>query len=467
MIKTRFAPSPTGVLHVGGARTALFCWLFARKMQGKFVLRIEDTDLERSTPESIQAILEGMDWLGLDYDEGPFYQTERFDRYREVIGQLIEQGDAYYCDCSRERLDGLREQQMAAKQKPRYDGHCRDRGLSAGEGADRVVRFRNPQDGVVSFADHVKGRIRVSNSELDDLIIARGDGSPTYNLSVVVDDMDMEITHVLRGDDHVNNTPRQINILRALDASVPEYAHVPMILGDDGKRLSKRHGAVGVMEYRDAGYLPQAMVNYLVRLGWSHGDQEVFTRDEMVEYFELDAINRSASSFNTGKLDWLNQQYLGAAPIEDVVDRVRERLAAIGLEVDVHMDLSSLVDLYRQRSNTINQLVDSIRYCFADFDGYDEKAAGKAFKPEAAEPLRRLRDGFGQLSDWDAASIHAVIDKVTQELGVGMGKVGQPLRVAVTGGSFSPPIDQTVELLGRQRSLSRIERAIEFIEGQI
>ena len=466
MIKTRFAPSPTGVLHVGGARTALFCWLLARKMQGKFVLRIEDTDRERSTPESIQAILDGMAWLGLDYDEGPIYQTDRFDRYRQVVGQLIEQGDAYYCDCSRERLERLREQQMTAKQKPRYDGHCRERNLKPADDANRVVRFRNPQDGEVIFADHVKGEIRVSNAELDDLIIARSDGSPTYNLSVVVDDMDMDITHVLRGDDHVNNTPRQINILRALDAPIPEYAHVPMILGDDGKRLSKRHGAVGVMEYHDAGYLPEAMLNYLVRLGWSHGDQEVFTRDQMVKYFELDAINRSASSFNTSKLDWLNQQYLVSAPIEDIIELVRTRLAIVGLAVDAKIDLTTLVDLYRQRSNTINQLVDSIRYCFEDFEAYDEKAAGKAFKPETSEPLRRLRDLFEQLRDWDAASIHAVIEKVTQELGVGMGKVGQPLRVAVTGGSFSPPIDQTVELLGRERSLRRIERAIAFIEGQ-
>ncbi len=466
MIKTRFAPSPTGVLHVGGARTALFCWLFAKKTQGKFVLRIEDTDLERSTPESIQAILDGMSWLGLDYDEGPFYQTERFDRYREVVTQLVSQGDAYYCDCPRERLDQLREQQMADKQKPRYDGRCRDRGLQISDGKDLVVRFRNPQDGEVVFNDHVKGEIRVANRELDDLIIARGDGSPTYNLSVVVDDMDMQITHVLRGDDHVNNTPRQINILRALGAPIPEYAHVPMILGDDGKRLSKRHGAVGVMEYHEAGYLPEAMLNYLVRLGWSHGDQEVFTREEMIEFFELDAINKSASSFNTSKLDWLNQQYLTTAPLDRVIALVQERLQAVGLEADPNMDLTSVVDLYRQRSNTVNQLVDSIRYYFAEFEAYDPKAARKALKTDAIEPLQRLRSGLEQLPDWDKDSIHAVIEGVTQDLEVGMGKVGQPLRVAVTGGSFSPPIDQTVELLGRQRSLSRIDRAIEFIESQ-
>ena len=283
MIKTRFAPSPTGVLHLGGARTALFCWLFSRKMGGQFVLRIEDTDLERSTPESVQAIIEGMSWLGLDYDEGPYFQTKRFDRYIEGIEQLVGQGDAYYCQCSRERLDSLREQQMADKQKPRYDGCCRDLGLTPSEDKALVVRFKNPQQGEVTFSDLVKGEISFSNSELDDLIIKRSDGSPTYNLSVVVDDMDMNITHVLRGDDHVNNTPRQINILRALGAALPEFAHVPMILGDDGKRLSKRHGAVGVMQYFDTGYLPQALINYLVRLGWSHGDQELFSQQEMAK----------------------------------------------------------------------------------------------------------------------------------------------------------------------------------------
>ena len=466
MIKTRFAPSPTGVLHVGGARTALFCWLYARKMRGNFVLRIEDTDRERSTPESIQAILDGMDWLGLDYDEGPFFQTERFERYQEVIEQLLVKGHAYYCDCSRERLDHLREQQMAARQKPRYDGRCRDRGLELSQTGEQVVRFRNPSAGEVIFNDHVKGEIRFANAELDDLIIARSDGSPTYNLSVVVDDMDMEITHVLRGDDHVNNTPRQINILRALDAAVPEYAHMPMILGDDGKRLSKRHGAVGVMDYRDSGYLPAAMLNYLVRLGWSHGDQEVFTRQEMIDHFELDDINRSASSFNTGKLDWLNQQYLIAAPLEHIIEQVQKILMEEGVEVDCQLDITGLVSLYRQRVNTIRELADSIRYCFADFETYDEKAAAKVLKSGAREPLSRLRELLEQLPDWKASSIHAAIEQVTRELEVGMGKVGQPLRVAVTGGSFSPPIDQTVELVGRPRSLRRIQRAIDFIKNQ-
>ena len=463
MIKTRFAPSPTGVLHVGGARTALFCWLLARKVSGKFVLRIEDTDLERSTPESVQAILDGMAWLGLDCDEGPFYQTRRFDRYREVVEQLISQGDAYYCQCSRERLDALREKQMAERQKPRYDGCCRGLGLRPSADSPMVVRFCNPQQGVVSFHDHVKGEITVDNRELDDLIIARGDGSPTYNLSVVVDDMDMEITHVLRGDDHVNNTPRQINILRALRAPVPEYAHVPMILGDDGKRLSKRHGAVGVMEYREAGYLPQAMLNYLVRLGWSYGDQEIFSREEMVEHFALESLNRSASSFNTEKLNWVNQHYLMHEPLADIVELVRQRLERLQIEYHSDFDLDAVVDLYRQRAVTINALVDAIEYFFRDFDDYDSRAAAKVLKPAAREPLEHARERLAALESWNAAAIHAAIEQLTGELGVGMGKIGQPLRVAVTGGSFSPPIDQTLELLGRQTSLARVDRAIEFV----
>ena len=434
-------------------------------MGGKFVLRIEDTDLERSTPESVQAILDGMEWLGLEYDEGPFFQTKRFDRYVEVIQQLVEQGDAYYCECSRERLDALRARQMAAKQKPRYDGCCRELGLQPGAGRSLVVRFKNPIKGTVSFVDHVKGEVSVNNAELDDLIIARSDGSPTYNLSVVVDDMDMEITHVLRGDDHVNNTPRQINILSSLGAGIPEYAHVPMILGDDGKRLSKRHGAVGVMEYFKSGYLPEAMLNYLVRLGWSHGDQEIFSRQEMIENFSLDALNKSASSFNTEKLNWVNQQYLVSVALEKIVDLVKSRLDRLEIAYERSLDFSAIVDLYRQRASTINELVDSILYCFQDFADYDEKAAKRALKQEALEPLRQLHLQLSALETWDAQSIHTVIEAITEALGVGMGKVGQPLRVAVTGGSFSPPIDQTVELLGKERSIDRIQRAIDYISA--
>jgi len=435
-------------------------------MDGEFVLRIEDTDRERSTEESVQAILDGMQWLNLDYDEGPYYQTQRFDRYATAIQQLIDQGDAYYCSCTKQRLETLREAQMSAKQKPRYDGNCRELGLKPDAGSDLVVRFKNPQQGAVSFADHVKGTVSVNNSELDDLIIARSDGTPTYNLTVVVDDMEMKITHVVRGDDHVNNTPRQINILKALGAECPEYAHLPMILGDDGKRLSKRHGAVGIMQYYDDGYLPEAMLNYLVRLGWSHGDQEIFDTAEMIEHFSLDNINKSASSFNTEKLNWINQQYLNAAPIEQIVGLVKQRLDKIGTVYELETNIDSIVELYRQRVSTINQLVDSILYCFEDFEDYDAKAAKKALRPVALEPLQCLQNELSQLNEWKSPAIHQIIESIIEQLGLNMAKVGQPLRVAVTGGSFSPPIDNTVEIIGKAKTLTRIARAISYISDK-
>jgi len=466
MIKTRFAPSPTGYLHVGGARTALFSWLFSKKMGGAFVLRIEDTDRERSTEESVQAILDGMQWLKLDYDEGPYYQTQRFDRYTSAIQQLIDQGDAYYCSCTKQRLELLRESQMSTKQKPRYDGNCRALGLKPVAGSELVVRFKNPQHGEVIFSDHVKGRVSVNNNELDDLIIARSDGTPTYNLTVVVDDMEMQITHVVRGDDHVNNTPRQINILKALGAECPEYAHLPMILGDDGKRLSKRQGAVGIMQYYEDGYLPEAMLNYLVRLGWSHGDQEIFDTAEMIEHFSLDNINKSAASFNTAKLNWINQQYMIAAPIDQIVDLVKQRLDKIGTVYELETDIDSIVELYRQRVSTINQLSDSILYCFEDFGEYDEKAAKKALRPVALEPLQCLQNEFSQLNEWKSPAIHQIIESIIERLGLNMAKVGQPLRVAVTGGSFSPPIDNTVEIIGKAKTLTRIARAISYISDK-
>lgn len=467
MIRTRFAPSPTGYLHIGGARTALFCWLFSKKMGGEFILRIEDTDRERSTETSVQAILDAMEWLQLDYDEGPFYQTDRFDRYKEVIQQLITNNQAYYCSCSKQRLEKLREQQMANKEKPRYDGCCRHKGLSGEESDDLVVRFSNPQQGEVYFRDLVKGGIRVSNSELDDLIIQRSDGTPTYNLTVVVDDMDMAITHVVRGDDHVNNTPRQINIFEALNARVPEYAHVPMILGEDGRRLSKRHGAVSVMQYYEEGFLPDALLNYLVRLGWSHGDQEIFTRDELKQLFSLDAINRAPSAFNPEKLLWLNQHYLKHSDLNEIIDLVRQRLLKTGVTFDESLDISIIVELYRERVKTINELAHSITYFFQDFDEFDPKAARKTLKNTALEPLHMLQQHFAQLDDWDSEDIHQCIATITETLQVNMGKVGQPLRVAVTGGSFSPPIDQTVAMIGKQNTMNRIQRAIDYINQNI
>lgn len=464
MIRTRFAPSPTGYLHIGGARTALFCWLFSKKMGGDFILRIEDTDRERSTEESVQAILQAMDWLELDYDEGPFYQTDRFDRYFEVIGQLLDTGHAYYCSCTKDRLEQLRNTQMENKQKPRYDGCCRDKNLQPGNDLNLVVRFRNPQQGEVVFNDLVKGSITVSNSELDDLIIARTDGTPTYNLTVVVDDWDMNITHVVRGDDHVNNTPRQINIFQALDASIPEYAHVPMILGGDGKRLSKRHGAVSVMQYLEDGFLPEALLNYLVRLGWSHGDQEIFSVAEMQELFALKDINRAPSAFNMDKLLWLNQHYLKTTELSRVVELVKQRLEKDGVALKADVDLSPIVDLYRERVKTINELAQSILYFFQEFEAYDEKAAKKVFKEAALEPLQALHAELTTLQSWDTEGIHSIIQRVTEELQLNMGKVGQPLRVAVTGGAFSPAIDLTLQMIGRETSLIRIQRAIDLIK---
>jgi len=466
MIKTRFAPSPTGFLHVGGARTALFSYLYARQKEGQFVLRIEDTDLERSTQESVDAILDGMKWLGLEHDEGPIYQTQRFDRYEEIIQQLLNDGNAYRCTCSKEHLEALREQQMADKQKPRYDGCCRSLNLDADIG-EHVVRFKNPAEGMVSFTDLVKGKITFSNDELDDLIIARSNGTPTYNLTVVVDDMDMEITHVVRGDDHVNNTPRQINILKALGAPTPEYAHVPMILGDDGKRLSKRHGAVGVMQYAEDGYLPEALINYLVRLGWSHGDQEIFDIEELKTIFALDDINKAASSFNTDKLNWLNQHYLKEAELPRIIGLVTHRLALLGVDDVSQTDMSAIVDLYRERCKTINELAESILYYFHDFDEYDAKAAKKVLRGVAAEPLQAMLDALTGLSEWTTENIQQCIDETVVSLDVNMGKVGQPLRVAVTGGSFSPPINQTLHNVGQDKTIKRIQKALLYIQNRV
>jgi len=463
-IKTRFAPSPTGYLHVGGARTALFSWLYAKKNKGTFVLRIEDTDLERSTQASVDAIFAGMAWLGLDHDEGPYYQTQRFDRYKEIIQQLLDQGDAYYCYCSKDELETLREQQMANKEKPRYNGKCRDH-AEVREGVNPVIRFRNPVEGVVEINDVVKGKIIVANKELDDLIIARSDGTPTYNLTVVVDDMDMGITHVVRGDDHVNNTPRQINILRALGAELPCYAHVPMILGDDGARLSKRHGAVSVMQYRDEGYLPEALLNYLVRLGWSHGDQEIFSREEMIALFDLGQVNVSASTFNTEKLLWLNHQYMMTAEPELVAGHLEWHMQQRG--IDAAEEGPALVDLVkaqRERSKTLVEMANSSVYFYKDFTEYDAKAAKKNFKQGTDEVLQVLLDAFTRTTEWQGEALHALVLQIAEQLELKLGKVAQPLRVAVCGTGMSPSIDVTLSLLGREKTLQRIEKAITYIK---
>jgi len=374
-IRTRFAPSPTGYLHVGGVRTALFSWLYARKHHGQFILRIEDTDRERSTQESVDAILEGMTWLGLHWDEGPFYQTQRFDRYREIIAQLLAEGKAYRCYCSKERLENLRNEQVARKEKPRYDGHCRH--LTQVSTGDYVVRFKNPETGEVVVGDLIKGAVIFQNRELDDLIIARTDGTPTYNFTVVVDDWDMRITHVIRGDDHLNNTPRQMNILAALGAELPQYAHLPMILGHDGQRLSKRHGAVSVTSYQEAGYLPEALLNYLVRLGWAHGDQEIFSIDEMINLFEIQQVNRAAAIFNPDKLLWLNQHYIKTGSPAKLATLLQSQLTRLSMDITQGPALTEVVTAQQERAKTLREMAENSRFFFTDTIEWDEKAVKK------------------------------------------------------------------------------------------
>ncbi|MEZ5540776.1 MAG: glutamate--tRNA ligase [Pseudomonadota bacterium] len=460
-VKTRFAPSPTGYLHVGGARTALFSWLYARRHGGRFVLRIEDTDLERSTEDSINAILEGMTWLGLDYDEGPFYQTHRFERYNEIIDDLLNRGLAYRCDCSRERLEALRESQMQRKFKPRYDGHCRSKSVAPDQ--PHVVRFRNPAEGGVVVDDQVRGRVVFDNSELDDLIIRRTDGSPTYNLTVVVDDMDMEITHVIRGDDHLNNTPRQINILRALGAQQPVYAHVPMILGDDGARLSKRHGAVSVMEYRNQGILPEALLNYLVRLGWSHGDREIFTIEEMIELFDINAVNKAASAFNTEKLLWLNQCYIKGSEPARIARVLSPHMGQRGIDPACGPDLVAVAEVQRERAKTLVEMAEISEFFYRDFEAYEDDAARKFLTAASAVPLAKLREALAALAPWEPDALHQVVKDVAAQLDLKLGKVAQPLRVAVVGRAASPGIDVTLHLVGREACLRRIDRALNYI----
>jgi len=464
-VRTRFAPSPTGYLHIGGARTALFSWLYARKHGGRFVLRIEDTDLERSTAESVNAILEGMTWLGLEYDEGPFYQTERFDRYKAAIQQLLDQGDAYYCYCSKDELDAMREAQMANKQKPRYNGKCRDC-ASPREGVTPVTRFRNPAEGEVVIDDLVKGKVVIKNSELDDLVIARSDGSPTYNLTVVVDDADMKMDYVIRGDDHLNNTPRQINIMKALGIEPPRYAHLPMILGGDGKRLSKRHGAVSVMSYRDEGYMPEALLNYLVRLGWSHGDQEVFSLDEMIHLFSLEGCNKAASTFNPEKLLWLNHQYIMNSDPAHVGHHLSYHLGNIDIDPTTGPDIIEVIKAQREKAKTLLDLAKVCAFYYCDPTEYNAKSAKKAFAGDAANVLAQLHDVMDAMDDWSREAIHATLETVVNKLDVGFGKVGMPARLAVTGGAPSPDLDLVLYLLGKEACLRRFKKAIEFIHSK-
>ncbi len=457
---TRFPPSPTGELHIGGARTALFNWLYARKTGGRMVLRIEDTDRARSTRKATDTILESMKWMGLTWDQGVYYQTERLDRYRDIIRKLLDQGKAYHCSCSQERLDQLREAQRDRGEKPMYDGRCRDRQLQPEACESTVVRFRNPLQGSVVFNDVVRGRVEFANNELDDLIIARSDGMPTYNLTVVVDDMDMGVTHVIRGADHINNTPRQINILEALAASPPVYAHVPLILAEDGQRLSKRHGAVSVLEYRDMGILPSALLNYLVRLGWSHGDQEIFDVDEMIELFDIDKINKAPATFDWNKLLWMNQQYIQAMDPDLLAREISKRLNQRGIGLSDGPRMSEVIEVVRKRTQTLEEMTDSILYLYADFDQYDPQSVDKHINSATSGILLLVKTELKALEDWNSDEIGRTVKSFAAQQGIRFPEVAQPLRIAVSGSAATPSIDQTLWLVGKDRSLRRIEKAI-------
>ena len=463
MIRTRFAPSPTGVLHIGSVRTALFCWLYARHTNGQFILRIEDTDKERSTQDNVDAILDSLDWLGLNADEDPVFQSDRFDRYHEVANQWLESGQAYRCYCSKEELDNMRNSQKQKGEKMRYNGHCRE--LSHGHSdKDYVLRFKNPLTGSVVVNDEIKGRVEFKNEELDDLIIVRSDGSPTYNFTVVVDDADMKISHVIRGDDHLNNTPRQINMFNALEVSVPRFSHIPMTLGGDGSKLSKRHGAMDIREYREQGYMPEALLNFMVRLGWSHGDKEEFSISEMIALFDIKDINQSASTFSPDKLIWLNQQYMMKEPVDSLVPLLKYQMERLGINSANGPDIDKIIKVFRERAETFEDMAKSCRYCFEDFDKIDEKAEKKHLRPIALEPLQEIYNCFKEINEWSLADIDVCIEKTVSKLNINLGKLGQPLRVAVTGGSSSPSIGLTIELIGRDRTLERLQKAIEIVK---
>jgi glutamyl-tRNA synthetase len=462
-VRVRFAPSPTGHLHIGGARTALFNWLFARHHGGTFILRIEDTDTSRSTDEYIEAIVEGMAWLGLDWDEGPFRQTGRFDVYRNYVDRLLAEGKAYRCYCTPEELERRREQALAEGKTPKYDGRCRNLSEPP-SGKPAAVRFMMPQDGTTVLEDMIKGRIEFENSLLDDMVILRSDGSPTYNFVVVVDDIDMKITHVIRGDDHVNNTPKQLHIYLALGWEPPKFGHLPMILGADKSRLSKRHGATSVMAYKDMGYLPEALVNYLVRLGWSHGDQEVFTCKELIKYFSFENVGSSAAVFNPEKLIWLNSQYMMNTPPEKLAQLVIPFLEKAGLidpqnKPDMQW-LSMAVFTLRERAHTLVELAHSMNYYLADEIEMDPKAKEKFMKPEGLKLLADLRDALAELAEFSAQEIEKTFAAIVQKAGIKLGNLAQPARVAITGGTASPGIFEVFEIVGKEKALKRLNKAI-------
>ncbi|MDE2315497.1 MAG: glutamate--tRNA ligase [Xanthomonadaceae bacterium] len=464
-VRTRFAPSPTGFLHIGGARTALYCWLEARRRGGEFLLRIEDTDRERSTDEAVQAILDAMAWLDLSADEAPVYQTQRLARYREVAERLLAEGKAYYAYESKEEIDAMREAAMARGEKPRYNGFYRDRNEPYREDPNRVIRFRNPLEGSVVFEDKVKGRVEWANAELDDLVIFRSDGWPTYNFAVVVDDIDMGITEVIRGDDHVNNTPRQINIYHALGAPVPEFAHLPMILDKEGKKLSKRTNSVSVMEYREEGYLPHAILNYLVRLGWSHGDQEIFSREEMVRLFDVADVNKAASRFDTEKLNWLNQHYLKTDDPAALAPEFAWHLARAGIDATHGPQPADVIVALRDRVHTLNEMAERAKIWYGPIEAWDDKAVAKHLKNDSAAAVLEAAKGLLVAVEWKPEPIHGVIEQVAAKLELGMGKIAQPLRVAITGTQVSPSIDHTIYLCGRDEALKRIDHALVLARG--
>jgi glutamyl-tRNA synthetase len=462
-IRTRFAPSPTGYLHIGSVRTALYAWLFARHHGGEFLLRIEDTDRERSTQPAIDAIHQAMAWLGLGADAEPVYQTERFERYREKLDELIANGRAYRCYCTTEEIDAMRAEAQEKGLKPRYDGRCRER-TEPREGVEPVIRFKNPANGTVVVDDQIKGRIEFDNAELDDLIIARSDGTPTYNFVVVVDDSDMEVTHVIRGDDHLNNTPRQINLYRAMDREPPAFAHLPMIHGPDGAKLSKRHGAVNVMEYRDLGFLPEAFLNYVLRLGFADGDQEIFSRDEMIAAFDLSKVSRSAARFDPQKLLWVNQQHIQAAPAAVLIPLLRAQLAIQGLDPANGPPLELTVEALRERSETILEMAERAHCYYEDYESFDDKSAKAHLRLVARDGLVAVKGALAEVAEWSDTATEAAIGSVADSLGVKLGKVAQPLRVALTGRAASPGIGTTLMLVGRDRALARIERALAYID---
>jgi len=464
-VRTRFAPSPTGYLHIGGARTALFNFLFPRHHSGRFILRIEDTDRERSTPEAIQAILDAMKWLELDYDEGPFYQTERYPLYRQKVQELLAMGKAYPCTCSAAELDAKRQAAMKEKRKPSYDGTCRPaEGVIAAlpTGTPYIIRFRTPREGTTVVKDLIKGDVVFENRELDDLIIARTDGAPTYNFCVVVDDIDMAISHIIRGDDHLSNTPRQIHFYQALGSPLPQFAHLPLILGTDKARLSKRHGATSVMAYRDMGYFAEAVVNYLVRLAWSHGDQEIFTRQELLDLFSLEHVGKAAGVFNAEKFLWVNFHYLKTKPLSQLAEDIKPFIQAKGYPVPHDRQwLEKMIATLRERARTLVELVEMARYYLDDQIVYDEKAAAKFLTAAAADSMSFLAGKLAALSEFTEANVEQAFTSTLEEHGLKMGELAQPVRVALTGSTVSPGIHAVIAVLGKDRSVARLKQAAE------